>query len=148
MKQTRLQDTTSASRSSITVRVSTNVADILAPAASMVGETLNQFVIQAALEKAEKILENKRIPQISESTAVRFFDLLDKPPAPSQNLVDTLNRHYARKTSNKGSNSSFEFNLQPKIEAISARSAELMSGYHSQPAKNIHTHWFKSRVGR
>lgn len=110
MAQTRLQDATSVSRGRITARVSQNVADVLELAASMVGSTLNQFVTQAALEKAEKIVENERILQLSQNTAAWFFDLLDNPPAPSQNLVDALNRYNARKASNAGSNSTFEFN--------------------------------------
>lgn len=110
MAQTRLQDATSVSRGRITARVSQNVADVLELAASIVGSTLNQFVTQAALEKAEKIVENERILQMSESTAAWFFNLLDNPPAPSQNLVDAFSRYNARKASNAGSNSSFEFN--------------------------------------
>lgn len=109
MAQTRLQDATSVSRGRITARVSKNVADVLELAASMVGSTLNQFVTQAALEKAERIVESERILQLSQNTAARFFDLLDNPPAPSQDLVDAFNRYNARKASNAGSNSAFEF---------------------------------------
>lgn len=110
MAQTKLQGATSVSRGRITARVSQNVADVLELAASMVGSTLNQFVTQAALEKAERIVENERTLQLSQNTAALFFDLLDNPPAPSQELVDAMNRYNARKTSNAGSNSSFEFN--------------------------------------
>ena len=110
MAQTKLQDATSVSRGRITARVSQNVADILELAASMVGSTLNQFVTQAALEKAEKIVENERILLMSQNTAAWFFGLLDNPPAPSQNLVDALSHYQARKTANAGSNSTFEFN--------------------------------------
>ena len=110
MAQTRLQDATSVSRGRITARVSQNVVDVLELAAGMVGSTLNQFVTQAALEKAERIVENERILQMSEKTAAWFFDLLDNPPPPSQNLVDALSHYQARKTANAGSNSTFEFN--------------------------------------
>lgn len=110
MAQTRLQEATSVSRGRITARVPQNVVDILELAASMVGSTLNQFVTQAALEKAEKIVENERMLRLSQDTTAWFFDLLDNPPAPSQNLVDALGLYNERKTSNAGSNSSFEFN--------------------------------------
>lgn len=110
MAQTRLQNATSVSRGRITARVSQNVSDILELAANMVGSTLNQFVTQAALEKAEKIVENERLLQMSEKTTAWFFELLDNPPAPSQNLVDAFSRYNARKASNAGSNSIFEFN--------------------------------------
>ncbi|MDP3440771.1 MAG: DUF1778 domain-containing protein [Azonexus sp.] len=110
MAQTRLQDATSVSRGRITARVSQHVVDVLELAAGMVGSTLNQFVTQAALEKAEKIVENERTLQMSENTAAWFFNLLDNPPAPSQNLVDAFSRYNARKAANAGSNSTFEFN--------------------------------------
>ena len=110
MAQTRLQEATSVSRGRITARVPQNVVDVLELAAGMVGSTLNQFVTQAALEKAEKIIKNERILQMSQNTAAWFFDLLDNPPAPPQNLVDALNRHNLRKASDAGSNSAFEFN--------------------------------------
>ncbi|HZX32497.1 MAG TPA: DUF1778 domain-containing protein [Rhodocyclaceae bacterium] len=110
MAQTKLQDATSVSRGRITARVPQSVVDVLELAASMVGSTLNQFVTQAALEKAEKIVENERILQMSESTTAWFFNLLDNPPAPSQNLVDAFSRYNARKALDAGSNSTFEFN--------------------------------------
>lgn len=47
----------------------------------MAQSTLNQFVTQAALEKAEKIVEKERTLQMSEKTAAWFFDLLDTPRA-------------------------------------------------------------------
>ncbi|MEY2632312.1 MAG: hypothetical protein RIR00_966 [Pseudomonadota bacterium] len=109
MTQTRSLDATATSRGRITARVPQNVVEVLELAAGMVGSTLNQFVTQAALEKAEKIVESERTLQLSQQTAACFFDLLDNPPAPSQNLVDALNRYQAGKVSGAGSNSGFEF---------------------------------------
>ncbi len=99
-----------ASRDRITARVPLHVADMLELAATMVGSTLNQFVTQAALEKAERIIETERTLAMSKETTAWFFDLLDHPPEPSQHLVDTFNRYQARKASNAGANSTFEFN--------------------------------------
>lgn len=75
--------------------------------------TLNQFVTQAALEKAEKIVEKERTLQMSEKTAAWFFDLLDNPPAPSQNLVDALGRYNARALAH--SSCSMPWNGSPKF---------------------------------
>lgn len=110
MANPRLQDATSVSRGRITARVPAHVADMLELAASMVGSTINQFVTQAALEKAEQIVEKERVLAMSEKTTAWFFELLDHPPAPSQHLVDAFSRYKARKASNAGANSSFEFN--------------------------------------
>lgn len=110
MANPSLQDATSASRGRITARVPSHVADILELAANMVGSTINQFVTQAALEKAEQIVEKERMLAMSQETTAWFFDLLDHPAEPSQPLVEAFSRYKARKTSDAGSNSSFEFN--------------------------------------
>lgn len=109
MAHTKLQDATSVSRGRITARVSQHVQDVLELAADIVGSTLNQFVTQAALEKAEKIVENERIIRMSGDDAAWFFNLLDNPPPPSPDLVDAFKRYNARKLVNEGSSSTFEF---------------------------------------
>lgn len=110
MANAKLHDATSVSRGRITARVPQSVVDVLELAASMVGSTLNQFVAQAALEKAERIVEKERNLQLSEHTTAWFFNLLDTPPAPAPNLADAFARYNAKKASNAGSNSTFEFN--------------------------------------
>lgn len=109
MAHDKLLDATQVGRGRITARVPQNVVDFLELAASMVGSTVNQFVTQAALEKAERIVENERTMRLSQQTTAWLFDLLDQPPAPTQNLVDALNRYQAGKALNAGSNSGFEF---------------------------------------
>ena len=108
MAHTKLQDATSVSRGRITARVSLHVQDVLEQAADIVGSTLNQFVTQAALEKAEKIVANERTIRMSGDDAARFFNLLDNPPPPPPALVDAFKRYNARKIADEGSNSSFE----------------------------------------
>ncbi|MEO7497431.1 MAG: DUF1778 domain-containing protein, partial [Massilia sp.] len=48
---------TTKERDRITARVSQPIARKLQEAADLSGATLNQFLIQAALEKAEKIID-------------------------------------------------------------------------------------------
>jgi uncharacterized protein (DUF1778 family) len=43
----------------ITTRISAHVHEKVQAAAAIVGSTLSQFVVQASLEKAEKILESQ-----------------------------------------------------------------------------------------
>lgn len=95
-------------RGRITARVSQNVVEILETAATLVGSTLNQFVTQAALEKAEKIIENEKIIRLSQEAATWFFDLVDNPPAPSPELKNAFQRYHARKVEDAGSNSTFD----------------------------------------
>ncbi len=60
----------------------------------MAQSTLNQCVTQAALEKAEKIVEKERTLQMSEKTAAWFFDLLDNPPRHITTTSTTASGHH------------------------------------------------------
>ncbi len=108
MANTKLLEAASVSRGRITARVPQNVIEVLETAATLVGSTLNQFVTQAAVEKAEKIIENERIIKMSAASAEWFFDLIDNPPPPSPALADAFKRYHARKAVNAGSSSAFD----------------------------------------
>lgn len=49
-------------RERITTRVSNQVAMKLQEAADLTGATLNQFLVQAALEKAQRIIDRDSVP--------------------------------------------------------------------------------------
>jgi uncharacterized protein (DUF1778 family) len=109
MPATKSPESTSPSRGRITARVSQNVQDVLQLAADIVGSTMNQFVTQAALEKAEKIVERERLIRMSENDFSWFFNALDNPP-PSTSLVDAFTQYNARKgNKDEGSASVLEF---------------------------------------
>lgn len=97
-------------RGRITARIPQSVIDVLENAAALVGSTLNQFVTQAALEKAEKILEEERF-KMSKEDILLLFSLLENPPEPTVALVNDFSAYKARKALNHASrNSAFEFN--------------------------------------
>lgn len=62
----------------------------IAEAAKTVGATLNQFIVQSALEKATSIIERERTINLSTNAAKAVFDLLEKPPLPAKPLKKTL----------------------------------------------------------
>lgn len=95
-------------RGRITARVPQHIVDMLNIAANIMGATLNQFVTQAALEKAEKVIDNERAWQVSQETAAWFFSLLENPPATNAALSDAFMRYDARKTNDAGADSIFE----------------------------------------
>jgi uncharacterized protein (DUF1778 family) len=64
-------------------------------AAQSVGATLNQFLVQAALEKANEILEQERIITLSAKAAKNVFDLMQNPPAPKERLTQAMRRREA-----------------------------------------------------
>ncbi|MFH0731180.1 MAG: DUF1778 domain-containing protein [Pseudomonadota bacterium] len=59
-------------------------------AAAMVGATLNQFLVSAAIEKANVILEQERVINLSAESAKIVFDLMDNPPKPNKHLKRAL----------------------------------------------------------
>lgn len=109
MAKTKVRETSPKNRGRITARVPQSLVETLDLAASMVGSTVSQFVAQAALEKAERIIENERVIRMSAQTAAWFFDLIDNPPPPNPTLANAMKRYNARKVSDEGSNSTFEF---------------------------------------
>ncbi len=76
----------------IPARMPTAVYEKLAEAAQTVGATLNQFLVQSALEKANAILEQERVIALSTSAARSVFDLMDNPPEPNDKLKSALSR--------------------------------------------------------
>lgn len=73
----------------VTARVPVTVQDTLEYAASLVGATLNQFLIQAALKEAETVIKNNRDRHRVILTAKdyqRLWDLIENPPPPSEKL--------------------------------------------------------------
>ena len=58
----------------ITARVSVDTREQLIEAAAFSGTTLNQFLVQAAIEKAQSIIEKERVIRLSCRDAEVFFD--------------------------------------------------------------------------
>ncbi len=64
-------------------------------ASQTVGATLNQFLVQAALDRANEILERERTIALSLEAAGHLFELIEAPPAPNERLKQTMDRHEA-----------------------------------------------------
>ncbi len=77
----------------ITARVSEQVKDTLTIAADLVGATLNQFLIQSALEKAENIIEKDKMIRLSNKDAQVFFNALDNPPETNIKLKNAFENY-------------------------------------------------------
>ena len=79
----------------ITARVSEQIKQILTVAADLTGATLNQFLVQAALEKAEHIIEKDKLIQLSNNDAEVFFGALENPPEPNAKLMNAVKNYRA-----------------------------------------------------
>ena len=71
-------------------RMTKEVYERIVEAAGTVGATLNQFIVQSALEKADNIIERERIIRLSASGAKVLFALIENPPKPSPSLKKTM----------------------------------------------------------
>ena len=81
------------SRGRITARIPKHVQVRLEEAAELSGATINQFVVQAAVEKAETLLERERVTVLSAHDAKRLLELMDNPPPPNARLKRALDEH-------------------------------------------------------
>lgn len=77
----------------LTTRITGHVQDTLQAAADLVGATLNQFVVQAALEKAERVIESETTLLLTRREALRVFELTQTPPARNEQFLRAQERH-------------------------------------------------------
>jgi uncharacterized protein (DUF1778 family) len=79
----------------IPARMPLEVYKRIAAAARTTGATLNQFLVQSALDKANDILEKERVITLSIKAAETFFDLIENPPAPNDRLKEAMHQREA-----------------------------------------------------
>ena len=66
----------------ITARVDSDTQDLLLQAAAASGiSSINSFVLNAAIEKAKKILRYEKILKLSENDAMALVNALDSEPS-------------------------------------------------------------------
>lgn len=77
----------------ITTRITGHVQDKLQIAADLVGATVNQFVVQAALEKAEKIIESESTIVLTRRESLRLLELIENPPVRNDKFIQAMARY-------------------------------------------------------
>ena len=77
----------------ISTRVPENVHSILSEAAALVGATVNQFVVQSALERANAVIEQERSIILTSQAARKFIAALDNPPRANEKLKAAFRAH-------------------------------------------------------
>lgn len=73
-------------KSRLVTRIPAGLRKTIQAAADLEGNSLNQFVIQAAHRQAQQILERETIIRLNREQAKRVFELLDHPPKPNAAL--------------------------------------------------------------
>ncbi|BAY64834.1 hypothetical protein NIES22_49340 [Calothrix brevissima NIES-22] len=77
----------------ITARIPVSIQETLQKAAELSGATLNQFMIQAALKEAKKLIEHERIIILSQNDADKVFSLIENPPVANAKLKAAWKKH-------------------------------------------------------
>jgi len=77
----------------LTARVPEGVHALIEEAASLCGATVNQFLVQAAKERAQKVLEEERVVRLSRHDTKVFFQALENPPPVNEAMKRAARRH-------------------------------------------------------
>lgn len=91
-----MQHNGSQDKGRITTRVPLGVLEKLQEAADLTGATVNQFIVQSALQKAEEIIDRERVIVLSERDVAVLLTALDNPPKPNRRLLAAFERHKAK----------------------------------------------------
>lgn len=101
----------SIDRGRITARVPQQVQQTLELAASMVGATVNQFIVQTALREAERIIDQEKFIRLSTLDANNFLNAIDHPSALNSTLLSTI-EDYTKRYNDQ--TDTFNWTPQPK----------------------------------
>jgi len=77
----------------LTTRITDHVQEKLQAAADLVGATLNQFVVQAALEKAEKVIESESTIVLTRRESLRLLEMIENPPPRNERFLQAQARY-------------------------------------------------------
>lgn len=85
-------DTKAVKNARVELKTSSELKDVLREAAIATGLDLSAFILNAALERAESVLENQRHRQLSEASWQQVNQLLSEPAAPTLDLQALMRR--------------------------------------------------------
>ena len=88
-----MKQQTTTERGRITARVSLSIQEKLQEAADLTGATLNQFVVQTALERAEQLIERETSISLTRKDAAMLFTMLQQPSPPNNVLAKASERY-------------------------------------------------------
>ncbi|MBT1427231.1 DUF1778 domain-containing protein [Dickeya dianthicola] len=76
----------------VELKTSPDLKDVLREAATAAGLDLSAFILNAALERAESVLDNQRRRQLSAASWQQLNQLLSEPAAPTLALQALMRR--------------------------------------------------------
>jgi len=83
-----------ATNQRITARVSLDTQELLSKAAALVGiSSINSFVLNAAIEKANTIMKAEESLTLSKVDSLQFIEALDKPAKSNPKLSEAFAKY-------------------------------------------------------
>lgn len=79
----------------LAARMPQEIQERIQEAASITGSTINEFLVSAALDKANAILERERTINLNFESAKIVLDLIADPPEPNEALRKAMQRRRA-----------------------------------------------------
>ena len=76
----------------VSARVSPRVYETLSEASEIMGATLNQFLVQAAIEKANAIIEHENKIRLNKQSAEHLFELIEHPPKINPKMTKAMRK--------------------------------------------------------
>lgn len=92
MRAARVKENESAN-DRITARVPHATRSIIERAAAIYGASINQFIVQAAVERANEVLQSAEKITLSARDAKNFLNALSKPQQPNEILLEAVCAH-------------------------------------------------------
>jgi uncharacterized protein (DUF1778 family) len=87
----------SLTRKRLTTQLTGPVLNRLQVAADLAGATLNQFVVQAALEKADKVIQGECTIILSRRELLRLLEIMENPPPRNERFLQAQARYLRAK---------------------------------------------------
>ena len=78
----------------LTTRVPASHKAIIEQAARITGATVNQFVLNAAVERAKELISEEESLQLDYQVAQELFELMGNPPKPTAALKKTAKLYH------------------------------------------------------
>ncbi len=83
-------------RKPVTARLPVSALILLEEATVLAGlSSLEDFLVQAAMEKAQRLIAEQRVMELSQRDMEAFYQALDNPPPPNEQLIAAFQRHQA-----------------------------------------------------
>lgn len=81
----------------LTTRITDHVQEKLQLGADLVGRTLNQFIVQAALEKAEKVIASELTIALTRRESLKLLEIIESPPPRNETFLQAQARYQRMK---------------------------------------------------